>query len=286
MGKFFRSDSVTQNTSRGTIPRLAMINDISGFGRCSATVSLPVISVMGVQVCPVPTSVLSNHLGFPVCHFQDYTPHMREYLSAWSRLGLTFDGLYCGFLGNEEQIAIVNEFLEAFQPPFFLLDPVMGDHGKKYSTVTETHCRELRRLANYAHILTPNLTEACFLTDTPYKEKGWSDFELTALCQRLSELCPNRFVITGLQTDGCFFNICWEQGKKITCVTPSAGKARPGTGDLFASVLAADALQGREFLPSVKRAADFTALCIKGSEEAGTPVQEGVVFEKYLRELL
>ena len=107
------------------VPRLAMINDIAGFGRCSTTESLPVNSVMKVQLCPVPTSVLSNHLGFPLCHFDDYTSHMRDYIKVWGELGLTFDGLYCGFLGNEEQIDIVREFVEMFRPPLFLLDLVM-----------------------------------------------------------------------------------------------------------------------------------------------------------------
>ena len=125
-------DTSDRNAQKGGdfVPRLAMINDIAGFGRCSTTVSLPVISVMKVQVCPVPTSVLSNHLGFPLCHFDDYTPHMRDYVNVWKELGLTFDGLYCGFLGKEEQIDIVREFVEMFRPPLFLLDPVMGDHGK------------------------------------------------------------------------------------------------------------------------------------------------------------
>ena len=104
-------DTSDRNAQKGGdfVPRLAMINDIAGFGRCSTTVSLPVISVMKVQVCPVPTSVLSNHLGFPLCHFDDYTSHMRDYIKVWNELGLTFDGLYCGFLGNEEQIDIVRE---------------------------------------------------------------------------------------------------------------------------------------------------------------------------------
>ena len=125
-------DTSDRNAQKGGdfVPRLAMINDIAGFGRCSTTVSLPVISVMKVQVCPVPTSVLSNHLGFPLCHFDDYTSHMRDYIKVWGELGLTFDGLYCGFLGNEEQIDIVREFVEMFRPPLFLLDPVMGAHMK------------------------------------------------------------------------------------------------------------------------------------------------------------
>ena len=103
-------------------PKLLIINDISGVGRCSMSVSLPVVSACKVQGIPVPTSVLSNHLGFPLCHFDDYTSHMRDYIKVWNELGLTFDGLYCGFLGNEEQIDIVREFVEMFRPPLFLLD--------------------------------------------------------------------------------------------------------------------------------------------------------------------
>ena len=159
-------DTFDRNAQKGGdfVPRLAMINDIAGFGRCSTTVSLPVISVMKVQVCPVPTSVLSNHLGFPLCHFDDYTSHMRDYIKVWGELGLTFDGLYCGFLGNEEQIDIVREFVEMFRPPLFLLDPVMGDHGRAYSSITETHVQKMKELLPLADIITPNLAEAEVLT--------------------------------------------------------------------------------------------------------------------------
>ena len=163
-------DTSDRNAQKGGdfVPRLAMINDIAGFGRCSTTVSLPVISVMKVQVCPVPTSVLSNHLGFPLCHFDDYTSHMRDYIKVWNELGLTFDGLYCGFLGNEEQIDIVREFVEMFRPPLFLLDPVMGDHGRVYSSITETHVQKMKELLPLADIITPNITEAYLLTGTPW----------------------------------------------------------------------------------------------------------------------
>jgi len=266
--------------------RLAMINDIAGFGRCSTTVSLPVISAMGVQVCPVPTAVLSNHLGFPSCYYEDFTPHMREYLDVWKKLGLTFDGLYCGFLGNSEQIRIAEEFLEDFQPPLFLLDPVMGDHGKLYSGITDAYCGELRRLAQRADILTPNITEACLLTDTPCKESGWIDYELKEICEKLSRLCPGNIVLTGITYSGQFVNYIWTENKRTSYATKKTGASRPGTGDLFASVLAADALLGRDFSRSVKKASDFIALCIQGSEEAGIPTSQGVIFEKYLRELI
>lgn len=273
------------------VPRLAMINDIAGFGRCSTTVSLPVISVMKVQVCPVPTSVLSNHLGFPLCHFDDYTSHMRDYIKVWSELGLSFDGLYCGFLGNEEQINIVREFVEMFRPPLFLLDPVMGDHGRAYSSITETHVQKMKELLPLADIITPNITEACLLTGTPWKDGEWTMQELSGLCERLASLCLKdsvsaSIVITGIRQGDFLVNFLWDDGVYTTVASPIAGASRPGTGDIFASILAADAVRGETLLSSVQKAANFVGLCIAGSEKAGTPVQEGVVFEKYLAALL
>ena len=273
------------------VPRLAMINDIAGFGRCSTTVSLPVISVMKVQVCPVPTSVLSNHLGFPLCHFDDYTSHMRDYIKVWNELGLTFDGLYCGFLGNEEQIDIVREFVEMFLPPLFLLDPVMGDHGRAYSSITETHVQKMKELLPLADIITPNITEACLLTGTPWKDGEWTMQELSGLCERLASLCLKdsvsaSIVITGIRQGDFLVNFLWDDGVYTTVASPIAGASRPGTGDIFASILAADAVRGETLLSSVQKAANFVGLCIAGSENAGTPVQEGVVFEKYLAALL
>ena len=285
------------------VPRLAMINDIAGFGRCSTTVSLPVISVMKVQVCPVPTSVLSNHLGFPLCHFDDYTSHMRDYIKVWNELGLTFDGLYCGFLGNEEQINIVREFVEMFRPPLFLLDPVMGDHGRAYSSITETHVQKMKDLLPRADIITPNITEACLLTGTPWKDGEWTMQELSGLCERLADICQQEsvtsgeastgttangasIVITGIRQGDSLVNFLWDDGVYTTVSTPIAGASRPGTGDIFASILAADAVRGETLLSSVQKAANFVGLCIAGSEKAGTPVQEGVVFEKYLAALL
>ena len=284
------------------VPRLAMINDIDGFGRCSTTVSLPVISVMKVQVCPVPTSVLSNHLGFPLCHFDDYTSHMRDYIKVWNELGLTFDGLYCGFLGNEEQIDIVREFVEMFRPPLFLLDPVMGDHGKSYSSITETHVQKMKELLPLADIITPNITEACLLTGTPWKDGEWMMQELSGLCERLADICQQEsvssgeasvgtvsgasIVITGIRQGDSLVNFLWDDGVYTIVASPIAGASRPGTGDIFASILAADAVRGETLLTSVQKAANFVGLCIAGSEKAGTPVQEGVVFEKYLAALL
>ena len=279
------SHTKSNTAGQRVIPRLAMINDIAGFGRCSACVSLPVISAMQVQVCPAPTAILSSHLGFSPCHYHDYTPYLRDYLHAWEALGLDFDGLYCGFLGKEKQISIAESFLDTFHPPLFLLDPVMADNGRLYSGITGAYCQRLRQLAARADILVPNLTEACLLTETPYQDSGWTPELLDDLCRRLSHICPGSLVITGIREDNCLLNCIWQEGVRTICRTKTEGASRPGTGDLFASVLAADALRGQSLPSSVKKAADFIALCCKGSEEAGVPVAEGVIFEKYLSRL-
>lgn len=163
----------------------------------------PVTSVMGVQVCPLPTAILSNHLGFPSCYFDDYTTHMADYMDAWKKLSLSFEGLYCGFLGSEAQIALVEAFWELgflSSSSFFLLDPVMGDHGRAYSSITPSHISHMKSLAARADFLTPNITEACLLTDTPFKESGWTSEELVFLCEKLAAHSLARqlhIVITG-----------------------------------------------------------------------------------------
>lgn len=268
------------------LPRLAMINSMAGYGGISTCVALPVISAMKVQVCPVPTSILSNHLAFEVFHYQDFTPQMRDYIGAWKSLDLSFDGLYCGFLGSVEQMEIVEDFLENFAPPLFLLDPVMGDNGKAYSTITSEHVAHMRNLIGKAHIITPNITEACLLTDTPYKDGVWDEHELHALCSNLSALTCARIVITGLEKDGLLMNYIWQNGKANTYCVPKAGRSRHGTGDLFASILVASALNGIDFEASVKKAADFISVCIHGSEKADIPPLEGVCFEQYLYQLI
>lgn len=268
------------------VPRLAMINSFAGFGRCSTTVSLPVISAMGVQVCPVPTSVLSNHLAYPAHSFLDFTPHMSEYLKVWKELNFTFDGLYCGFLGNAMQIQTVEEFLDTFAPDFFLLDPVMGDNGHTYSSITDEHVVALRKLLCRATLITPNLTEACLLSGMPYHEGAFSDRELRTLCEQLTSICPGNIVITGIPGEASVKNVIWQKGTYTTAETPLAGDSHHGTGDIFASILAADALLGRELVSSVKKAADFISTCIEGSEKAGVPEKEGVLFEKYLHHLI
>ena len=265
--------------------KIAMINDIAGYGRCSATESIPIISAMKVQVCPVPTSLFSNHTGFPVHFMHDCTPYLRDYLAKWKELGFRFDGIYCGFLGSAEQIGIVQEFLAGWPDVPFILDPVMGDHGKAYRTVTPEHCEGLKSLLSRAAIITPNITEACLLTDTPYRESGWKRDELCLLARQLHAMGPDKVVITGLRENEDYINFISERTDGLTTEVNrinSAGHSWHGTGDIFASIIAADAVNGVPFGESVEKAASFVRTCISASIRLGIPEQEGVCFENFL----
>ncbi|MDE5932279.1 MAG: pyridoxamine kinase, partial [Lachnospiraceae bacterium] len=216
--------------------KIAVINDISGFGRCSISVSLPVISYLGVQCCPVPTSIFSNHTGYPHFFFDDYTDRMPDYIDHWKRLGLTFDGIATGFLGSAEQIQIVKAFIREFtrEKTQIIIDPVMGDNGRLYSTYNEEMCQEMKKLIAHADIITPNLTECCKLTDTAYKDAGWKKKELYRMAEELSAQGPEKVVITGIKQGEFIANYIYERNasEQRWLRTHKVGTERSGTGDV------------------------------------------------------
>lgn len=279
-----------------TIPkRIITINDLTGFGRCSLAVVLPVISAMQVQACPVPASVFSNHMGFPTYYHRDLTDGLDPFLKGLSDLGIAFDGVYCGFLSSVMQCDIVCHFIRESKErsrsggndaPVILIDPVMGDNDKPYRIVTPELQLRIRELSCLATILTPNLTEACLLTDTAFPSAAPDDAFLNELCCRLLALGPSRVAITGIHCADTVRNYCMEQTpdgiRSFVIESPSNGESRPGTGDIFASILAADGVKHVPFRTSVQKAADFIRTCVNASEQAGVPVAEGVVLENCL----
>ena len=268
--------------------KIAVINDISGFGRCSIAVAMPIISAMKIQCCPVPTSIFSNHTGFPEYFFDDYTAKMPEYIAQWKKLGLEFEGITSGFLGSKEQIGIVRNFIRDFRTErtTVIIDPVMGDYGKPYPTYTEELCQEMKQLVEYADILTPNLTEACILTDTPYKDGHWTIKEILAMAEKLQERGPAKVVVTGIRQGDFVANLVCEKGKEPrTLRSHKVGTERSGTGDVFAAIIAADAVNGVPFDVSVKKASNFVKQCILRSEELEIPRTDGVCFEELLTTL-
>lgn len=281
-------ETATFGKSESRQKKIAAINDLTGFGRCALTVVLPIISHMKLQCCPVPTSILSNHTGYEEYYFDDYTGKLPEYLAMWKKLGLSFDGIMTGFLGSAQQIGMVETFIAEFRKKdtVVVIDPVMGDHGTISSAYTEEMCLLMRRLVSLADITTPNLTEACRLTDTPYRAYGWKKTELLSLAGTLSDFGPRKVVITGIPQGEFIANYMYEVGKQPRMMrTHRVGEERCGTGDLFASIITADAVNGVEFQKSVRKASDFIKKCMIKTAQMNIEPKNGVCFEEVLSSL-
>lgn len=277
-----------QEQSHNNQKKIAVINDISGFGRCSITVALPIISQMGIQCCPLPTAILSNHTGYEHFFFDDYTHHMQEYIENWRLLGLKFDGIATGFLGSAEQIRIVEHFIGEFRAEGtkVIIDPVMGDNGELYPTYTQEMQQEMKKLVSYADILTPNLTEACFLTGTTWRPGHWTQEELFRLAEELSRYGAEKVVISGIQMGEYLGNVVYEtSGTKKVLRKKRVGRERAGTGDIFSSIIAADCVNQVDFTDSVRKAADFIQACMERTEKYGIPSEDGVCFEELMHHL-
>lgn len=271
--------------------KIAVINDIAGYGRCAMTVLLPIISYMGVQTCPLPTSIFSSNTAFPDFFVDDYTERMEAYIGSWEKIGLkhSFDGIATGYLGSVRQIEIVKHFIREFagENTVVIVDPVMGDHGRLYSAYTVELCTELRKLVAMADIVTPNLTEACHLVDMPYKEMGWKRRELFEMAECLTAMGPSHVVITGIPQGEYLANYVFVKKAQEEPVARlirvhKTGEERCSTGDVFAAVIAADAVNGVPFDRSVRKAAGFVKRCVEEAVALETPPAEGVPFERVL----
>jgi len=267
--------------------KAAVINDFTSFGRCSLAVTIPILSAMKVQCCPVPTALFTNHTGFDSFAWTDNTPHLDSYIEEWRKLGLRFDAIQTGFLGSHEQVAFVSRFIVAFRTPgtTVCIDPVMGDYGRLYPTYDRERAESMKAFLDIADILTPNLTEACILADEPYRD-DFSDAELESLCERLSGRNSAKVVVSGIPRGDDLVNFIYEPGRGTAlCIERRIGADRSGTGDVFASVILADAVNGADFVESVRKASRFTADAVRRSVEMGIPEKDGLAIEEVLKEL-
>ena len=273
---------------RSPAPRAACIHDLSCFGRCSLTVALPVLSSMGVCAVPLPAGVFSTHTGgFTDIAIDDMTDFLPGVIRHWESIPLRFDAVYTGFLASAAQFDLVEGFLDRFGDGLKLVDPVMGDHGRLYSTYTDDMCRRAKALASRADIITPNLTEACILADRPYPEGDIPLAEAEALVRKLSDYAP-RACITGVMlNDGSYGCAAFDRLKNRFdfFAVPRLSSQMHGAGDIFASTLLGYVLQGEEFLPAVRRTMAFLQKVCAHTEKVGRPTREGMEFELFLHEL-
>jgi pyridoxine kinase len=243
---------------------------------------------MGIQVCPVPTAVLSTQTdGYEGFSFVDLTASMPAFIAHWESLGLEFEGIYTGFLGSARQIEIVAEFIERFsrRGQVVVVDPVMADGGVAYSTCTKEMQDGMVGLVRMANVVTPNLSEACLLLGEEYPAAGVTTAEMKRKVHALSELGPGRVVITSvLEETGRSMIALYDRDEQLFLTVPyeKLPVHYPGTGDVFASVLTGQLVAGAGLALAVEYANDFTTYAVNLTFESGTTPREGILLEKAL----
>ncbi|MFG3611360.1 pyridoxamine kinase [Rummeliibacillus stabekisii] len=279
--------------------KVAIIQDLSSFGKCSLTAAIPVLSVMGVQACPLPTAILSAQTDYPSFFFEDFTDKIPHFIEEWSSMDAKFDGIHTGFVTGRKQIDHIFKFLEKFQTEntHLLVDPVMGDGGTAYKLYTDNLLSRMRELVKSAYVITPNVTECCLLTGLSY-EKLYN-YQNDDFIQALEEAGKNLQLVTGAKViitgvtppkyegTGRFIGNMYIDREAINYkAKPYNGLSYSGTGDLFASVIMGGLMRGDHLSDSVHLAESFLAAAIQDTSREDVPKIAGVNFEKFLGMLL
>jgi pyridoxine kinase len=274
------------------LKRVAAIHDISGFGKCSLTVALPIISAAGIETTVLPTAVLSTHTGgFTGFTYRDLTEDMSPITRHWQSLDIRFDAIYTGFLGSFEQLDLVTQFFKTFKAKdnLILVDPVMADNGELYRIFSPEFARGMKKLCEQADIIVPNITEASFLLEEPYNPGPYTPEYIENLLKKLSNLGPKKVVLTGV-----FFNdeelgaatYDAATGETAYCFEKRIPGYFHGTGDVFGSALLSAVLNDFSLNEAAGIAVRFTTSAIRKTAAAGTDIRFGVNFEQTVPELL
>ena len=263
--------------------RVLTIQDISCLGKCSITVALPIISAMGVETTILPTAVLSTHTMFQDFTVKDLTDQLVPITEHWKSQGVKFDAIYTGYLGSAEEIEIAKKIFDEFggDDTLIFIDPVMADNGKLYAAFDMEYAKLNAGLCGKADVIVPNITEACFMTDTEYKEV-YDEAYVLELLDKLSKLGAKKVVLTGVSlSEGKtgVYGIDTVTGEKIIYQNDKVSASYHGTGDIFASVSVGALMRGLAFDEAFKIAADYTAKTIEATLKNPSKPWYGVDFE-------
>ena len=276
--------------------KVAVINDLSGLGRCSLTAAISVLSAMGIQTCPLPTAILSSQTEYPSYYCYDFTDKMDYFRQEWKKLGTCFSGIYTGYIASVPQIEEIFHFLDTFQTPdtFLLVDPVMGDDGMTYDMYTSEFLSAMKELTARADVITPNITEFCLLTDMDYNTLQNSSLSLHQLISCLKDAShtltaerAKKILITGIRfttDDGIpkIGNLLLDGSSHFLSAFPCCDGSYSGTGDLFASCITGGLARGTSLTEMMQTAGSFLEKALADSVKEQVPVNEGVNFEKNL----
>lgn len=268
------------------LPRIAAVHDVSGYGKCALTVAMPVISAMGIEVCPLPTALLSANTLFEGFTFLDFTPYMKDYVDHWKKIGLAFDAVYSGFLGSQEQMAVVARLINEFKSGISIIDPVMGDNGIVIKTYTSQMCKEMANLVAIADVTTPNITEACLLTGREYLGPELDQAISMTLCREIKESGAKSVILTGVQRGDKLYNCgITEEGEYFEIPIELLPFHMHGTGDLFSSIVVGGLVNGYSLQESVDFSAHFVYDAMVYSKDVEDAFDRGVAFEPLVYQL-
>lgn len=266
--------------------RVAAIHDLSGVGKCSLTVAIPVLSAAGLECCPLPTAVLSTHTGgFKDFTFFDLTAQILPIANHWAQEGFEFSAIYTGYLGSQRQVELVRQAVQKIgRGAKIIVDPVMGDNGKLYQSFSNSFPLKMRELCAVADALTPNITEACLLLGQPFLPPPHSQTFLNGLLEGLRQLCRGTVILTGVSlAPGQLGALLAEPQKPPQYLYNKRLQGTfHGTGDLFASTLTAALVRGFSAEQAVRLAVDFTLRCIETTVQKYPDLWYGVAFEDEL----
>ena len=249
-------------------PKVLTIQDISCIGQCSLTAALPILSAAGAETCILPSAVLSTHTGgFTGFTFRDLTDDMPAITAHWKKEGIAFDAVYTGYLGSIRQIGIVQDIFAELRNPGAktFVDPAMADNGVLYSNFDMPYVHAMKPLCFGADVILPNLTEACLLTDMPYRE-SYDEAYITEILDRLAAAGARTIILTGItyqpETTGV---IVVENGQRCYYKHKHIERGCHGTGDVYASAFVGAYLHGMDAFASARLAADFTVRSIENT---------------------
>ena len=269
--------------------RLITISDISCVGKCSLTTALPILSALGHECCILPTSLLSAHTAaFPEYTFTDLTAAMEEIAGHFEKRKVTFDGILTGYLTGPAQSQLVETFIEKFGQPNIpiVVDPILGDHGKLYAGFTQEHVLAARALCGKAHYILPNLTEAALLLkkSLPQTADDYSMEEIKQLATELTELGTDKVIITGVPKNGRvgIVGYCKTTNTRFEYFNERQQGVFHGTGDIFAAAFFGGICHTLSWQTAAKKAADFTAECVKATAADSNARNYGTNFEQQL----
>lgn len=269
--------------------RILLINDMCGYGKVATAAMLPILSYMGNSVYNLPTALVSNTLDYGKFSILETTDYITTVFPVWKELGFSFDAIATGFIASERQAGIVSAYCreQAANGTTILVDPIMGDEGKLYNGVTPATINSMREMVSVAHLIFPNYTEACYLTDTTYSEEGVDEADIRLLIDKLRAIGTRSVLITSISlSDGSRAVAGYNADTDEYFLLPyqEIPVHFPGTGDIFSAIVDGHLLRGEQLQTSARIAMDTLSKWIEINRD-NKDKNRGIPLERHLEDL-